>query len=140
MSFSEGWEWLGEEPEWDPPAELRQPTQVWMHNLVISMLSSGILGNDSLCFVGELLTKYAAFNSWVSGEAKSVLDASELLARAGALDTIGARTYEAWDAYRTWHEAAGRAVGAAEQERHALVDTLRSAVAELDALRRPGRR
>lgn len=140
MSYPEGWEWLGEGPEWDPPRELRQPTQVWMHNLVILMLSSGILGNESLRLVGELLAKYAEFNAWVSAEGKRLLEASELLARAGALDTLTARAYQAWDAYRTRYEAEGRRAGAAEEERLALIDTLRSTAAELDALRRPGER
>ncbi|OQD52152.1 hypothetical protein BM536_034560 [Streptomyces phaeoluteigriseus] len=140
MSFPEGWEWLGEGPAWDPPAELRQPTQVWVHNLVVSMLSSEFLGNASVSLVGEVLTQYSEFNAWVATEGKRTLDARELLARAGALDTLTARAYEAWTAFRTRYEAEGRKVGAAEEERLALNATLRSIAAELEALRRPDER
>jgi hypothetical protein len=61
---------VGEGPTWDPPAELRQPTQVWVHNLVVSMLSSEYLGNTSVSLVGAVLTQYAEFNARVAVEGK----------------------------------------------------------------------
>ncbi|WP_411148521.1 hypothetical protein [Streptomyces sp. A30] len=140
MSFPEGWERLGEGPTWDPPADLRQPTQVWVHNLVVSMLSSEYLGNTSVSLVGAVLTQYAEFNAWVTAEGKRTLGARELLERAGTLDTLTGRAYEAWTAFRTRYEAEGRKVGAAEQERLALNATLRSIAAELEALRKPDER
>lgn len=138
MDVPESWEWLVGQPQWDPPEELKAPTSNWMHNLAISMLSSGLMGNDLVEALGNVLSRYAKFNLWIQGEGKRVLDAKELLERAAALERVTATLYEAWNTYRIRYEGNGRKLGTAQDERRELGETLRAAVAALEELHLTG--
>jgi hypothetical protein len=137
MGFSEGWEWLEDLPEsWDPPMELKAPTSIPMHNLVISMISSGIIGNVHIRLLGGLTSEYAEFNLWVPIEGKRLLSARQLLECSSALEEMVRRVYEAWDSYRGQYEAEGARANSASMESRRLLGVLESSIAELAELRR----
>ncbi|MDX3314914.1 hypothetical protein P1S61_38835 [Streptomyces sp. ME08-AFT2] len=134
---AEGEEQLDGFPEpWDPPAEVKGPTAVWMHNLVISMISSEIIGNDLMRLLGGVVSEHAGFNLWVLEEGKRILEVEELLDRSSALEEVVHKVYDAWRVYRDQFESAGRMVGSASRERQLLFEVLQKATADLVELRR----
>jgi hypothetical protein len=108
MSLPEGWEWLDELPDWDPPQELRGPANSVALNLAIKMLSCDILSNDVCALVGEFVTEYSLFNGWFLRDAKGASGDERQLAQVAGIGQEQTRSvYEAWERFNVATTADG---------------------------------
>lgn len=138
MTLPEGWDWLDELPEeWDPPAEIREPTSNAALNLTIKMLASQILGNDLIELVGMLISESARYSIWFGSEAKMKVSSNKELAILSMLGYEQARlVYDAWLQYSSSFGSSGGLVGSYEEERSRLRDSLLNAVSKLSETRK----
>src|SRR5262245_58287676 len=60
-----GWEWLDDLPdEWEPPAELREPTPLPHTNLAIKIMSCDFISHEACAALGRFVTEHALFTMW----------------------------------------------------------------------------
>jgi len=117
--------------EWQAPADLKQPTTNPSLNLLIQMLSSQVLGNDAILLVGRLIAEQALFSMWFGAEAKKSGTPKELALLTVKSSAVTGRIHGAWQAFVTAFEGSSRLAGSAEEERLALLETLRTGIREL---------
>jgi len=105
-----------------------------MHNLVIQILSSGLVGNEVIEQLGELLAAYAALDRW--GETGELSMTPQEFVRVGLRASgITRDVYRAWRAFSRTVEGTGGRTAAAAHEEHGLTSALSSATTRLKALR-----
>ncbi|MFC4529280.1 hypothetical protein [Sphaerisporangium dianthi] len=112
--------------EWEIPPELKGPTHNHLRNLLIQIMIDGLVGNDVLEQIGELIAAQARFNRWVAVEGKRTLGTGELLARSTLGSESARGIHAAWAAFypvREHLEAEGH-----EERYRELLDALRSSV------------
>jgi hypothetical protein len=138
MEYPEGWDWLNSIPdEWIPPPEIRGPASSPMINLMIKLLESRIIGNDTIELVGTLIAEKSRFSMWFAVEAKVKVSSNEELARLSLLGHVGARSiYDAWIEYVRAYEKSGGMAISCDQEQSALRDSLLKEISVLSETRR----
>jgi hypothetical protein len=116
---------------WVPPAELAKPAVSPVDNLAIRMLSSNLIGNDSLEALGLYLAADARFNVWYGqGAGLPNPTGRELVELMVFRMDVFRRVYEAWCGLADSAADGGPSSGAAYE---ALLGALRTGVAEICA-------
>lgn len=102
MSLPEGWEWLDELPEWEPPQELMGPAKSVELNLAIRMLSCDILGKNICALVGRFVTEQSLFTIWFLRDVKgSGRDIRELALISNISWEQTRLVFESWERFES---------------------------------------
>jgi hypothetical protein len=135
VEIPDEWKFLEEgDKEWEPPPELRASPKGSMVNLVLQIVSSDLVGNETIEASGRLIASYAAFNAWIQGEGSRKLGFEGVARLAAEISFVTRDCYAAWVEFRTVF-GPSRRVGVGEDERIALVLALQNGAIRLGELR-----
>ncbi|MFF7387107.1 hypothetical protein ACFZAE_01385 [Streptomyces scabiei] len=125
------WEWLrGLQPSSDVPEQLRAPTASPALNLGVRVIGSNIVGNDVVELAAQYMAEHARLELWM-GSHEPPLGFRQQFERGRSSSEALLAAYEAWIAFETAYQAAGRKVDQVRDERERLKKALSVAIDSL---------